>query len=289
MAAAMDHATTNTPLNSWARTYMFQQNALYKVIEEFMLGVNGILAGSAPDGFGFDTVDRPKTLSIVKAMLVEMGSYKTARGFVKKFLMKHIDQKESCFCFSSSSVIGRGFLQQVDLVAPFSADMEKEIKKDPNYKSITSALKTFLQATGKEVNSISNTRSWLEMITITGILHGSAFSLVRLVTTHSFLSVNSYGSPTFTLQDVKFLRGASGAVLGTVEEFYAFSDHLPSVNPYNINKVLKLYDRKTTALKALYQKDITKNDKEYKKFGWILSDYGPNFKDGKQLSHNGYF
>jgi hypothetical protein len=53
--------------------------------------------------------------------------------------------------------------------------------------------------------------------------------------------------------------------------------------------VLQLYNRKNTTLKNLYQKEITKDPEEYKKFGWILSDYGPNFKDGKQLSHNGYF
>lgn len=286
MAAAGDHATANTSLNSWARTYTFEQVYVYQLTEAIALGVNGLLTGAAPDGFGFDTVDRSKVLSIIKAMMLEMGSYKTADDFVKKFLMKHIDQKASC---SSTAVIGRGLLKQLELVAPFSSAMDKEFKKDPKYKSITSNLKAFLQSTGKGVNSISSMRSWLEMITITGILHGSAFSLLRLFNTHSIMSVNSFNSPTFTLQDAKFMRGANAIPLGSLEEFYAFSDHLPSVNPYNINKVLQLFDRKTTALKNLYQFEITQDAVEYKKFGWILSDYGPNFKDGKQLSHNGYF
>jgi hypothetical protein len=287
MSSAMDYATTNTSLNSWARTYMYQQYFVYQLTEGVALSVNGVMTGSAPNGLGFDTVDRAKILSILKAMLLEMGSYKTADAFVKKFLMKHIDQKAGCS--SSSSVVGRGLLKQLELVAPFSYAMEKEFVKDPYFKSITSNLKTFLQSTGKGVNSICSMRSWLEMSTITGIIHGSAFSLIRLVNTHSIISVNSYESPTFTLQDAKLMRGVNTVPLGTNEEFYAFSDHLPSVNPYNINKVLHLYDRKTTELKNLYQKEITKDPEEYKKFGWILSDYGPNFKDGKQLSHNGYF
>ena len=283
----MNCATTNTSLNSWARTYMFNQYPLYQLIELVVLGKNGILTGAAPDGIGFDTVDRPKILAIMKAMLLEMGSYKTADDFVKRFLFKHIDQKAGCS--SSSSVIGQGFLQQLELVAPFSSAMDKEFKKDPNYSSITSNLKTFLQSTGKGVNSIRSMRTWLEMATITGILHGSAFSLSRLVNTHSIMSVNSYESPRFTPQDARLMVGVNSVALGTLKEFYAFSASLPSVNPYNINKVLQLYDRKTTALKNLYQKEITKDAKEYLKFGWILSDYGPNFKDGKQLSHNGYF
>lgn len=284
MSAAMDYATTNTSLNSWARTYMFTLSFVYTQIETVALAVDGVLTGSAPKSSGFDMVDRYKVLMINKAMLKEMGKYKTSDEYVKKFLMKNIDPTSL-----STNGVGKAILRQAELVGPYSAAMETEFKKDPNYNTITTALKTFLQSTGIKVNSINSMKSWLELNTLTGILHGSAFSLLRLLNTHSIMAVNSIDSPTFTLRDAKFMRGLNAVTLGTHEAFYSFSDNLPSDNPYNINKVLQFFDLKTTALKTLYQQEITQNAEEYRRFGWILSDHGPNFKDGKQLSHTGYF
>ena len=284
MSAAMDYATTNTSLNSWARTYMFTLSFVYTQIENVAFAVDGVLTGSAPTSSGFDMVDRAKVLAIDKAMLKEMGKYKTSEEYVKKFLMKNIDQSSL-----KTNGVGRAILRQAELVAPYSAAMEVEFKKDPNYKSITSNLKAFLASTGTRVNSINSMKSWLELNTLTGILHGSAFSLLRLLNTHSIMSVNSIDSATFTVRDAKLLRGLNAVTLGTHEEFYSFSAQLPSVNPYDINKVLQLFDSRTTALKNIHQDEITQNAEEYKRFGWILSDHGPNFKDGKQLSHTGYF
>ena len=281
----MDYATTNTSLNSWARTYMFQAYLVYTRIQGGGLAVNGLLAGAAPNSSGFDmTGDRPKVLGIVTAILREWCTYKTADDVVKKLLMKHIDQKSV-----RSSGVGRSFLKQLELVAPFSRAMEKEFKKDSKFDSITCALKTFLDSTGTG-NSIDSMRSWLEVNTITSMLHGCSLSLLRLIATHSMISVNSFGSSTFTTRDAKMWRAYTGGPLETSEEWYPFSDHIPSTtNPYNINKVLQFYDKRTTALKSQVQKEITQNAAEYKTYGWILSDFGPNFKDGKQLSYTGYF
>jgi hypothetical protein len=280
----MDYATTNTSLNSWARTYMFQAYLVYTRIAGGGLAENGLLAGAAPNSSGFDTTgDRPKVLTIVKAILREWSSYKTADDVIKKCLMKHIDPK-----LLRSSGVGKSFLKQLELVAPFSCAMEKEFKKDKSYESITSSLTTFLDSTGAG-NSIDSMRSWLEVNTITSMLHGCSLSLLRLIATHSFLSVNSFDSPTFTTRDSKMWRAYTGGPLETSEVWYPFSGRIPSENPYNINKVIKMYDRKTTALKDQVQREITKNDAEYKTFGWILSDFGPNFKDAKQLSYTGYF
>lgn len=285
MSSAMDYATTNTSLNSWAKTYMFQVLVVYTRIETVGLAVNGVLTGPSTLSPGFDVAgDRAKVLAIHKAMLLEFGTYKSAENWAKKMVLKHIDQNALC-----SSGVGKAFLKQLELVAPFSSAMDREFKKDPNYKSITSSLKAYLQSTGKGVNSIRSMRTWLEMNTITSILHGSALSLLRLIGTQSIMSVNSFDSPTFTTRDSRLWRVFASAPLETRKEFYAFSDQIPSVNPYNINKVIQIFTEKTAALKDLHQEEITEDEEEYKKFGWILSDYGPNWKDGKQLSYTGYF
>lgn len=282
----MDHATSNTSLNTWARTYMFQLYIKNYEVERVVFSAAGALAGTSSTSYGYDTVDRVKILAVNKAMVCEWGSYKTASDFVKKFLFKNINSKTFC-----TSNIGKALLKQLDLVSPFSCAMEKEFKKDKNFKSITSALKGFLKSTGAGVSSIDTMKSWLELMSITGILHGNTYSLNRLSNTHSMVSMNTYESSTFTLRDVTYMTVLFATVMGTFEEFYTFSDHLPAynLNPSGINKVLQKYDQKTAALKSQYQEEITEDAVLYSKYGWILSDHGPNFKDGKQLSHITYF
>jgi hypothetical protein len=127
--------------------------------------------------------------------------------------MKHLEQKTIC----SSTIVGRQLLKQLELVAPFSSAMEKEFKKDPNYRSITSTLKTCLRSTGAVVNSTCNIRPWLELMTITGILHRSTYSLSRITNTHSVISVNSFESDTYTLRDAKLMQRLNAVTLGTHE------------------------------------------------------------------------
>lgn len=286
MSSAMMHATTNTSLNSWAKPYMFQVYFKYMQVETIILSAVGFLTGSAPYSSGYNAQDRSKILSINKAMLCEWGQYKTADQYVKRFLFKNIAQRSQALCVSG---MGKSFLRQVALIAPFAKDMEAEFKKDPNYKTITSNLESYLQQTGTGVSSINSMQSWLELMSVTGVLHGSTFSMSRLSLTHNMISVNSAESETFTVRDATLTKVLTVTILGTHEEFYVFSDHLPASNPYNINSVLQSFDKKTTALKEDWQKEITKDPAVYNTYGWILSDHGPNFKDGKQLTLVTYF
>jgi hypothetical protein len=122
----------------------------YEQTESIVLDVYGILSGAAILSIGYDMVDRRKDLAINKAILCEMGSYKTAEDFVEKMLMKHLDKKILC----SSTVVGGQLLEQLEVVAPFSSAMDKGLKKDPDYESITINLKTYLESTGAGGNSI---------------------------------------------------------------------------------------------------------------------------------------
>ena len=284
MSTAMDYATNNTALNSWARPYMYQIYFKYMQVETIILSKNGFITGSAPASSGFNAVNRTKILEIIKAMLCEWGTFKTADQFVKKFLLANISPKALC-----GSGIATALLRQVELIGPYANAMEKEFKKDPNYKTIQSNLKSYLLQTGTGVSSISNMRSWLELMSVTGIVHGSTYSMTRLSLTPSLVSINSPDSTTFTARDALLVRVLSVTILGTDEDFYVFSDSLPASYPYGISKVLLSYDKKTTYLKEIHQKEITRDPAVYKNFGWILSDHGPNFMDGKQLTLITYF
>ena len=284
MSSAMVHATNNTALSSWSKPYMYQIFFKYMQVETIILSKNGFITGSASASSGFNAINRTRILEIIKAMLCEWGSYKTADQFVKKFLLGNISPKAMC-----GSGIATALLRQVELIGPYANAMDKEFKKDPNYKTINANLKSYLLQTGTGVSSISSMKSWLELMSITGIVHGSTYSMTRLSLTPSLISVNSPDSTTFTALDAVLVRVLSVTILGADEDFYVFSDSLPASYPYGISKVLTSYDKKTAYLKDLHHKEITKDPKVYKTFGWILSDHGPNFTDGKQLTLITYF
>lgn len=284
MSSGMDYATNNTALNSWAKPYMYQIYFKYMQVETLILSKTGFLTGSAPLSSGFNAIDRDTILDILKSMLMEWGSYKTADQFVKKFLLNNI----SCKTLSNAG-IATALLKQVDLIQPYASALEKEFKKDPNYKTITSNLKKYFKLTGDDVCEIESMKAWVEIMSVTGMVHGSTHSMTRLSVTPSLVACNSLDSDVFTARDSYLFRVLSVTILGMDEDFSVFSSSLPTTYSSGISKVQQSYDQKTAALKALHQIEITKDPVVYNTYGWILSDHGPNFVDGKQLTLITYF
>jgi hypothetical protein len=283
MTSAMVHSTKGTSLSSWAKPYISNLYLKYVEVETLLFSKAGYLSGTRPKSPGYDVVDRDKLLKTNKEMLSEWGTYKTAEEYIWKFLFKNINKEKLI-----ASGAAEAFLSHTDLVAPYARDMEVEFKKDFNFGKIESKLATFMSETGKGVSKLDSMRAWAEILSVTGILHGSTLSMSRLVLTHSFLSVNSPESASFTTQDAAWTSVITGTILGCLEDFHVFSNSLPSNTPYNINRVLLEYDNKTNDLKAKYFKKISENEEIFKKFGWILTDHGPNLMDGKQLTITTY-
>jgi hypothetical protein len=284
MSSGMDYATNNTALNSWAKPYMYQIYFKYMQVETLILSKTGFLTGSAPLSSGFNAIDRDTILDILKSMLMEWGSYKTADQFVKKFLLNNI----SCKTLSNAG-IATALLKQVDLIQPYASALEKEFKKNPNYKTITSNLKKYFKLIGDDVCEIESMKAWVEIMSVTGMVHGSTHSMTRLSVTPSLVACNSLDSDVFTARDSYLFRVLSVTILGMDEDFSVFSSSLPTTYSSGISKVQHTYDQETAALKALHQIEITKDPEVYNTYGWILSDHGPNFVDGKQLTLITYF
>ena len=283
MTTGMVHATKGTALSSWSKPYMSNIYLKYIEVERLLFARNGYLAGSRPLSTGYPVMNRDKLLKLNKAMLCEWGSFKTAEDYITRFLFKNISQEALI-----TSGIAQAFLSQTDLITPYAIAMNEEFKKDPNFNKINSGLKAFLVESGKGVCDIDNMQTWTELLSVTGILHGSTLSMSRLVLTHSILSVNSPESSKFVLRDAAWVTVITGTILGCLDDFHVFSNTLPSNTPYNINRVLLEFDNKTNDLKAKYFKKISEDAETFKNFGWILTDHGPNFLDGKQLTLTTY-
>ena len=254
----------------------------YLEVETLLFGKEGFLTGTGVAGYR--TKNRARVLEINKAMLCKWGAMKTANDYVSDFLFANIDPaavKKAGLC--------EEFLKHVAIVSPYATAMDNEFKKNTKtYETVTNKLTSYMANTGEGVSSVDNTKTWMELMSVSGILHGSTISMTRLLVTHSILSINSPESPTFTPRDAVWCTTAIGTILGALDDFHVFSNTLPSTTPYNVNRVLLEYDAISNDLKAKYFKKISEDAEMFENYGWILTDHGPNFVDGKQLTLTTY-
>ena len=281
MTTAMVHATVGTALHSWAQPYVLNIYLKYKEVETLLYSKVGYLAG--PGLTGYRVSDRSKLLTVCRAMLCEWGTYTTAEEYINNFLFPNI-KPDMLVQFN----ILKAFRSHTDLIGKYSVAMDNEFVKDKSYNKINSELSVFLKKTGTGVSNVSNIKTWLELMSVTGVLHGSTLSMSRLVLTHSFMVTNSPESDIFLARDALWLSVITGTILGALEDFHVFSNTLPATSPYNVNRVLLEFDAITHNLKAQYFKEISEDPETFKNFGWILSDHGPNLIDGKQLTVTTY-
>jgi hypothetical protein len=281
MTTAMVHATAGTALNSWAQPYVLNIYLKYKEVESLLYSKLGYLAG--PGITGYRVSDRSKLLAVCRAMLCKWGTFTTSEEYITQFLFPNI-KTEMLVKFN----ILKAFRTHTDLIGKYADAMDKEFVKDENYNKINKELSEFLKKTGTGVSSVDNIKTWLELMSVTGVLHGSTLSMSRLVLTHSFMVTNSPESDIFLARDALWLSVIMGTILGTLEDFHVFSNTLPATSPYNVNRVLLEFDAVTHNLKAQYFKEISEDTEIFKNFGWILSDFGPNLVDGKQLTVTTY-
>ena len=84
-------------------------------------------------------------------------------------------------------------------------------------------LTSFLTQCGPGVSKVSNLRTWLEIMSVTGILHGSSLSLTRLLCTTEMLKRCDLKSEVYGLQEVATMQLGVMAMVGVVEGKHVFS------------------------------------------------------------------
>merc|ERR1711920_148050 len=74
------------------------------------------------------------------------------------------------------------FNKHRDNVTPFAEELSEALKKlDPKAHEKTEGnIKSFMAACGRDVSSIDSISSWLQLMCMTGIVHGSTLSYSRL-------------------------------------------------------------------------------------------------------------
>lgn len=257
------------------------QNIYVKYLEVQILLYNK--NGGALTGKLYKAIDADRVLSVARELLCLWGSFKTSDDYMYKFIFAGVKPEH----VKKANILPQFFKHQ-ELIGPYARDLNAVFSREPGYTAMNKAIRSFMSKTGAGVSSIDNVSTWIELMTVSGLLHGNTLSMSRLIVTSPVLKHNSPNSATYTATDASLVQTVAGTIVGTLAEFRCFSNNLPSDVPYHIASVLDEYDAKSTALQRQYFIDIKKDEKKFRDFGWILTDYAPALIDGKQLTISTY-
>lgn len=187
---------TNDSLEKWADIY--DDNIAIKYVEVAAILFDSRLAGkpwdpsgngdqrkkliSGQDGFGAT----PKVMDKVMDMQCKWGSLKTEKEFTRAFLQEGIymtaESEEAAEKIIADANILTEFNKHRDNVTPFAEELSEALKKlDPKaHEKTEENIKSFMAACGRDVSSIDSISSWLQLMCMTGIVHGSTLSYSRL-------------------------------------------------------------------------------------------------------------
>jgi len=127
-------------------------------------------------------------------------------------------------------------------------------------------------------------RQFIEVLSASGILHGSIFSVSRLMMTMSLITLFNPAKLYVTLKDFHTAITIASFVIGSLDVYSAFSSRLSYKNvPYDVIEILKIYKTKSEAMKtAFHQKIFTKDPDFLKNFGFIVADHFPDGIDDRR-------
>jgi len=282
LTSSLSRATLHFPdLHPWAKQYNQNVNAKFQEVLLFLYSPNGFFnTTSLSFCSGFPAGPNSVILNNATLIMKEIGMITTADDFVYKFLFKGFP----C-CVLYRTGICTQFREQILLVTGFANDLDTALKKSSNYNSAQAVFAQLTASTGPNgVKSITTIRQFIEVLSASGILHGSIFSVSRLMMTMPLITLFNPAKHYVTLKDFNTAITIASFVIGSLDVYSAFSSRLLYKNvPYDVIEILKIYKTKSEAMKtAFYQKIVTEDPDFLKNFGFIVADYFPDGIDGRR-------
>ena len=206
-------------LTPWAYPYMANIGLKYVEVDLLLLAPEnkGALTG------GLWHTDGDKLREIQREMLCKWGSFKTAEQFTEQFIFSGLAKGAA-----RKAGLLPEYFKHMDLISPFAQDLSDAFAlRDPQkYSDANSALGIFLSQCGDGVSSIGDIRTWVELMTVTGLLHGSTLSFSRLGLVSSLTTRIDISGNNFTELSASFLVIAAGTMIGMIEDRHIFTSSL---------------------------------------------------------------
>lgn len=251
--------------------------------------VTGLLIGER-GSLVLDFVDekRPLLLHCMSELLSLWGNCKGSEDFLNSFLFYGARKPEA------DDMVNKDWVPQfrlhAELVPAFAADVAAHMQQDEDYGlgEFDSALQSFFDDCGSGVFDITSLRQWLELMSVTGLLHGCTFSMTRLTfTEQNIWSMAAGTEDTFTPLMVENISAAFGTLIGLVQDREVFTDSNLEADPA-LMSVIATHKDKSERLKRAYKDSWDMKGDTFKKFGWLITDYFPDLFDAKQLTITTY-
>jgi len=167
-----------------------------------------------------------------------------------------------------------------DQAAPINAFAESFSQKIDPTGAVNEHMLEFCKATGSHRFRIGSLKQWLELMAITGSIHGTTFSMTRLFFLPQGLSyVGSSPGVTpkrfggkFSPEDFEVVAVALATITGLEPDRAVF--HPPGYARDEIKQIFQTANEESQRLKAKCRKHYEETlGADFAEFGWIFSDY----------------
>jgi len=293
----------NEGLKAFAGMYEPSIAVKYVEVGLLLINENGDAAMTGPDGIGGSW----KTRVVMKEFIRTWGSIKTADEFKRKFLFKGLYETGATEKIIADSNICTEVNKHFNNIGGFAAGVVNGFKTvdATALNTMEKSLGKFMKGCGEGVSDIDSLDSWLQLMSITGIIHGSTLSYSRFGNMPSIIRWRKIDSENWDEFDKTLVSTAAATSTGVVEDHHVFTNEMVhgivdakffkgagkydfAGMPQSVKVVLDQYEAKAETLKLNYEAEITQRA-DFLDFGWILTDHCTDTFDGKQHSIATYF
>lgn len=287
MLGIVDSTRHDIKLRAWAYSYTHNIEAAHREMNHAFLNEDGMLSEN-------DVIeDHMELILILREMLCLWGGYSGSEEFIKKFIFSGLQSSEAQLACKQIGLLSQ-FNDQAALIKPYASELHEIFRKD-DFRSLfvfNNNIKAFFSTIGDEkekmydVTKISNIKTWTELMSVTGLLHSATYSFTRLIMTEPILSRISPKSDMYVDIHLNYIVSASSTLIGISKGHYFMNSNYGGLRLTipEVRNLMQEYDKKSTKLKEDFELILRSEEKFFKGYGWIYTEYCSDLLDGKQLS-----
>jgi hypothetical protein len=262
-----------TPSFAFYAETTFANIRVFSLLVDFccISGDNGFGAASGP------------TIHILTDLINQWGRSSTASGWIDVMMptISRADMEEAGILTE--------FNKQADLIAPFAKDAADAFRNINPVKTTIAelSLKDYLTRCGTFTSTIDSLESWIELMSVTGNVHGSTLGFTRLIAMPDIMRWRNIRDPNWNAPDCDMILGVSATAVGMEDGRHSMTSTIEAPYSKELQDVLDKYDKLATDMKEEYEVEIQKNP-DFNEYGWILSAFCTDNFDGKQMTSATY-
>jgi hypothetical protein len=236
MTTAIKSSTDHdNALSAWAKPY--DDNVPIKFVEVALLLIHSSLGDkdtqivTGKDGFGAS----PAIKKDMRDILCSWGRCKTAQDFMDTCLLS--DLKATCSgdyekVIEEANILTE-FRKHIDSVQPFADDLANAMRGNDKeaFDDAEALLTKFMSETGAGVSEINSISSWVQLMSCTGIMHGSTISYTRLLGVPEINHWRNINQETDEELNLALIQNMLATVAGMTLDRHVFTSEMTTGKP----------------------------------------------------------